>query len=226
MAYDAAHQQHLEWLQAQLAQQESKLAEAQALVAQLQESVAYFSNAIAVVRKSEPNPTQTEELPKQSSFTINARKEVAGLFTENGNLNGGETTSRIISENEAPEPEDSWEGEDTEDPSKRNPKDMLLPQFKGQTLGDIAEKKLKASPGRPLSPDELTEMIFATTTEDEYFRARNSLSTELRRGAKEGRWKKVGRGIFVIDVQPEANILSTEPQQRSYTMNIAETLDS
>jgi hypothetical protein len=226
MVYDAAHQQHLEWLQAQLAQQDSKLAEAQAIVAQLQESVAYFRNAIAVVRTSEPNLTLTEKLPEQSSFTTNGTKEVVGLVTENGNLNGGETASIIISDNEDSDLKDDREGKETEEANKRSPKDMLLAEFREQTLGDIAEKKLKASGGKPLSSDELTEMIFETRSKDEYFRARNSLSAELRRGAKEGRWKKDGRGIFVIDVQPEANILSTEPQQRLYTLNSAKTLDS
>jgi hypothetical protein len=226
MVYDAAHQQHLEWLQAQLAQQDSKLAEAQAIVAQLQESVAYFRNAIAVVRRSEPNLTLTEKLPEQSSFTTNGTKEVVGLVTENGNLNGGETASIIISDNEDSDLKDDREGKETEEANKRSPKDMLLAEFREQTLGDIAEKKLKASGGKPLSSDELTEMIFETRSKDEYFRARNSLSAELRRGAKEERWKKVGRGIFVIDVQPEANILSTEPQQKLYTLNSAKTLDS
>ena len=226
MVYDAAHQQHLEWLQAQLAQQDSKLAEAQAIVAQLQESVAYFRNAIAVVRTSEPNLTLTEKLPEQSSFTTNGTKEVVGLVTENGNLNGGETASIIISDNEDSDLKDDREGKETEEANKRSPKDMLLAEFREQTLGDIAEEKLKASGGKPLSSDELTEMIFETRSKDEYFRARNSLSAELRRGAKEGRWKKVGRGIFVIDVQPEANILSTEPQQKLYTLNSAKTLDS
>jgi len=226
MVYDAAHQQHLEWLQAQLAQQDSKLAEAQAIVAQLQESVAYFRNAIAVVRTSEPNLTLTEKLPEQSSFTTNGTKEVVGLVTENGNLNGGETASIIISDNEDSDLKDDREGKETEEANKRSPKDMLLAEFREQTLGDIAEEKLKASGGKPLSSDELTEMIFETRSKDEYFRARNSLSAELRRGAKEERWKKVGRGIFVIDVQPEANILSTEPQQKLYTLNSAKTLDS
>jgi hypothetical protein len=226
MAYDAAHQQHLEWLQDQLAQQESKLAEAQAIVAQLQESVAYFRDAIAVVRRSEPNLTLTEKLPEQSSFTTNGTKEVVGLVTENGNLNGGETASIIISDNEDSDLKDDREGKETEEANKRSPKDMLLAEFREQTLGDIAQKKLKASGGKPLSSDELTEMIFETRSKDEYFRARNSLSAELRRGANEKRWKKVGRGIFVIDLQSEANSLSTEPQQRLYTLNSAETLDS
>jgi hypothetical protein len=226
MAYDAAHQQHLQWLQAQLIQQESKLAEAQAIVAQLQESVAYFREAIALVSRSEQNPTLTEKLPEQYSLTTNGRKEVVGLFTENGILNGGEIASTNISDNEDSKLEDDREGKETEETNKRSPKEMLLPQFREQTLGDIAEKKLKASAGKSLSSDELAKMMFETRSEDEYSRARNSLSAELRRGANEGRWKKVGRGIFVIEVQPEPNILSTEAQQRLYTANSAETLDS
>ncbi len=99
---------------------------------------------------------------------------------------------------------------DKENKNKRSPKDMLLPKYKGQTLGDIAEKILN-SVKQSLDVDSITEVIFDTQNGDEYFRARNSLATELRRGAKDGRWQKTSPGCFqAIGVEPPTRSIYPE----------------
>jgi hypothetical protein len=52
---------------------------------------------------------------------------------------------------------------------------------------------------RLLTTNELTRLIYETKTDDEFDRARNSLSSELRSGMKvqNSRWKKVGRNAYI-----------------------------
>ncbi len=81
---------------------------------------------------------------------------------------------------------------------KRTPMDMVRSQFKGMKLGDIAEGVLKEN-SRLLTTNELTRLIYDTKTDDEFDRARNSLSSELRSGVRlqNPRWKKVGRNAYI-----------------------------
>lgn len=80
---------------------------------------------------------------------------------------------------------------------KRTPMDMVRPEFKGLKLGDIITKVLNKNPGL-LTTNELTRLIYRTATDDEFDRARNSLSSELRSELKlqNPRWKKVGRNAY------------------------------
>jgi len=85
---------------------------------------------------------------------------------------------------------------------KRNPMDMVKPQFKGIQLGDIVELILKQN-RKPLTTSELSRMIYDTNDKDEFARARNSLSAELRSGASKEppRWLKRGRSTYVARSQ-------------------------
>ena len=79
----------------------------------------------------------------------------------------------------------------------RNPMAMLRDEYKGLKLGDIAAKVLNAAPS-PLTTTQLTREIYCPLSNDEFERARNSLSTELRVGAKSKspRWRKCGRYAY------------------------------
>jgi len=79
----------------------------------------------------------------------------------------------------------------------RNPMAMLRDEYKGLKLGDIAAKVLNAAPS-PLTTTQLTREIYCPLSNDEFERARNSLSTELRVGAKSDnpRWRKCGRYAY------------------------------
>ena len=46
------------------------------------------------------------------------------------------------------------------------------------------------------SAENITEMFYDTKTEEEFRKAKNSIAAQLRRGAEEGRWQKIGRGFF------------------------------
>jgi len=79
----------------------------------------------------------------------------------------------------------------------RSPMEMLRDEHKGMRLGDIIAKVLNDR-SAPLTTAELTRLIYDAESEDEFNRARNSLSTELRVGAKgeNPKWQKVGRYAY------------------------------
>jgi hypothetical protein len=90
----------------------------------------------------------------------------------------------------------------------RNPMAMLRDEYKGLKLGDIAAKVLNDSPS-PLTMTQLTSKIYCPLSNDEFERARNSLSTELRVGAKSDnpRWRKCGRYAYSgLHFLPEASM--------------------
>ena len=82
-------------------------------------------------------------------------------------------------------------------PGKRNPTEMLRDEYKGMKLGDIAAKVLSDKQS-PMTTTELSRIIYNAESDDELGRARNSLSTELRAGAKarNPRWRKIGRYAY------------------------------
>jgi uncharacterized coiled-coil protein SlyX len=220
MTHHRAHHQHIEWLEVQLAQQkqeltaaEDKLAEVKALVEQKQDSVAYFQRELERVTSN-----ALVEATVETSSSHSGSQVAWNISTEIRNQNGSQATSdtsRCEDENfDSEEFEDEgYEDEEFENLNKRNPKDMLRAEFKSMTLGDAAETIL-AQYRYPLNPEQIAAKMFEPQSEDEHLRARNSLATELRRGAKDGRWKKIGRGLFVSnDIQAEA--LATKPEQLS-----------
>lgn len=82
---------------------------------------------------------------------------------------------------------------------------MIRAEYKGMKLGDIAAKVLSAETA-PLTTTQLTQRIYCTSSDDEFERARNSLSTELRVGAKSNnpRWRKCGRYAYCgLHIHPE-----------------------
>lgn len=80
---------------------------------------------------------------------------------------------------------------------ERSPMEMLRSQYKGMKLGDIAARVLEEQRA-PLTTTELSQIIYDVKSDDELYRARNSLSGELRSGAKchNPRWRKVGRYAY------------------------------
>lgn len=79
----------------------------------------------------------------------------------------------------------------------RSPMEMLRPQFKGMQLGDIVELVLDNSQ-QPLTITEIGRIIYDSNDKEEFARARNSLSAELRSGATKtpARWIKKGRSAY------------------------------
>ncbi|PZO20893.1 MAG: hypothetical protein DCF25_05955 [Leptolyngbya foveolarum] len=79
----------------------------------------------------------------------------------------------------------------------RSPMDMLRNEFKGMRLGNIAAQVLDEH-SISLTTTELARLIYETKNSDEFSRARNSLSAELRTGVRDShpRWKKIGRNAY------------------------------
>lgn len=198
--YYAAREEHLEWLKKQLAKEEAELVDAEARVIELRGSVAYYKHAIEQLSPTASHsdsslPNNSQQGDTSSSEESNSRQVRTNLLPE-GNLRllGEQDDDDDFADNDFEEGGDSGFEEGGE--SKRNPKDMLKPNFKGKTLGEIAELFLNHAKGRSLKPEFIAQNIFEFSSEEEFQRAKNSLATELRRGAREGRWEKHSRGRF------------------------------
>lgn len=143
--------------------------------------------------------SELQDWPRQSMISDSVAESIAIATLEQENYE----ENQDYEEDEENEEDESIE-EETENPNQRNPKDMFKPEFSRKTLGDAALMILDSC-NHPLHSDEITKRLFDYRSEDEYQRAKNSLSTELRRGAKEGRWKKIERGFFAGNSFNEEN---------------------
>lgn len=194
MAHDDPRQKLIALVKEQLAQEESKLAETEARLvqlredlAQLQDSVAFFRNELVRLMGDE-----AESAPGE----INGGGSELSIYTETGEPNGGQSTSSSFSEDEDIEGQDLEDDETGDEGSKRNPKQMLRPEYARMKMAAAAQVILDRYKA-PLTAEYIAKIMFEEGSDEENFRAKNSLSAELRRGAKDGRWRKLGRGLFV-----------------------------
>ncbi|NET67990.1 MAG: hypothetical protein F6K63_27835 [Moorea sp. SIO1G6] len=203
MNIKSAQEDHINWIKTRLEQTQQELAEAEAnllklnnLVEQKRANVAYFKDkleaelssndidivadiAIALHEKTEVNSNHLSE----QNTTVNSNGNVGKV-----NFFDDELEEKSFEENQIKNQED-------EEGDKRNPRDMLYPEFRGKTFCEAVEIILDNF-AAPVNREQIVSRLFDAKSDDEQLRAKNSLSTELRRGAKEGRWKKVGRGLF------------------------------
>ncbi|MBH8567170.1 hypothetical protein I8748_34330 [Nostoc sp. CENA67] len=175
MSYDTARQQHIRWLHKQIEEKMSALTEAEVRVSQLRADIEYFKLMLNIHEKA-----NTDALSQDTSIMLNSDQ------SSNGESNQSQTNNLIFADNTK-----YGVGDD----NKRSPKEMLRAEFANKTLAEVAEIVLNRR-NEALTADEIARAIFITQDNDEYVRARNSLSTELRRGAREGRWQQIGRGSF------------------------------
>jgi hypothetical protein len=79
----------------------------------------------------------------------------------------------------------------------RMPADMVRVEYKGMKLADIIATVLAKS-SSPLTPKDVTALIYDTNSPEEFDRARSSVSTEMRSGAKgqAPKWQKIGRSAY------------------------------
>lgn len=78
----------------------------------------------------------------------------------------------------------------------------LLPQFEGYSLIESIGQVMSRQPENIFSPNALIGVLFVSSlTNDQYATAKRSLTAELSRGAKEGRWYKLPktRGKYRFD---------------------------
>ncbi|WP_424099325.1 hypothetical protein [Moorena producens] len=198
------HEELITWIKTRLEQTQRELTEAEAnlvevktLVEQKRANVAYLQNKLE-------DELSTNELAAEISSALLEDLEVNGNLlseqapTANPSANSGNVGQPTFFDDESEKEsfeENERENQDDRESHKRNPRDMLYREFRGQTLGEAAEIILDSF-AYPVTPEQIASRLFDPKSDDEQLRAKNSLSTELRRGAKEGRWKKVGRGLF------------------------------
>jgi hypothetical protein len=201
MAQDVAHEQHVKWLKEQIDQQKLELAEVKAKALLLEASIAYYEHMLGV-----------------------AHQEVASTMlseTEALTLNGGQVASTSsLAADEHPKgglPNISLASEDaslkkasSQNRHHRSPMDMKRPQYVGVSFAESIEKILNDRQ-QPMLVDQIVEAIFDAASEEEFWRAKNSLSVELRRGAQPPykRWKKLSRNIYASNSFNEQSASNT-----------------
>lgn len=84
------------------------------------------------------------------------------------------------------------------------PENWLFPQYKLVGSTKAIEQILKERK-EPIEIEDLVKELYDTRSEDEFKRARNSLSAGLRRGAEEGAWKKFGRSYYAANSVDSTN---------------------
>lgn len=198
MAHNSARQQLIEWLEHQLSGKQQELTEAEAQIAKLRASIEQTKADIAFLEQrlfAETSVVPLEEVDSERG-DLRANGYLPDLRESENN---GESVNSTNNWQEVFEDEDlDLEKNGVHEPAKRNPKEMMRAEFTGMTLGDAAQKIMEAY-RYPMSTKQVAETMFETNSEDEALRAKNSLSTELRRGANEGRWQKRERGLFALN---------------------------
>ncbi|MEG4520679.1 MULTISPECIES: hypothetical protein [unclassified Microcoleus] len=226
MAQDVAHEQHVKWLKEQIDQQKSELAEVEAKAVQLKASIVYYEHMLAVAHQ-EVASTLTDIPSETEALALNGG-QVASTSSLAGDedLKGGLPNISLASEDA------SLEKASSQNRPQRSPMDMKRPLYVGLTFAESIEKILNDRQ-QPMLVDQIVEVIFDTESAEEFWRAKNSLSVELRRGAEPQykRWKKLSRNIYASNSFNEQSASNTgssimTPQMRFSLTNSDDALSS
>ncbi|MBW4648061.1 MAG: hypothetical protein KME06_05090 [Kastovskya adunca ATA6-11-RM4] len=177
-----------------------KIDEAKALVMRLKKSVGYYTFLLNLVK------TVTRDTPPEPQFReyIPESRENSDFSSTFNFLFGHD---ELDEDDELDEENDEKEIKLFEDEEKLVPRDFIKPEFKEMTQ-ETALLKLLESYDEPRTSTEVAESLYETTSGEDFKRARSSIAVALRVGAEQGKWKKVGRGIFAShrvasDIQEE-----------------------
>jgi hypothetical protein len=200
MAQDVAHEQHVKWLKEQIDQQKSELAEVEAKAVKLRASIVYYEGMLALVAPEEVALTPTQMLSETEALTLNGgRVASTSSLGADEHLKGGLPNISLASEDA------SLEKASSQNRHQRSPMEMKRPQYVGLTFAESIEKVLNDRQ-QPMLVDQIVEAIFDAESEEELWRAKNSLSVELRRGK---RWKKLSRNIYASNSFNEQSASNT-----------------
>ena len=148
-------------------------------------------------------------LQKKKAELVEKREDVRHLMLQNSAMQSHvdmlkkilkQITEEVITEDDLSDMAESDHSNGQK--LRRNPMEMIKPQFKSMHLGDIVEMLLIESK-KPMTIAEISRIIYDTDDKQELARARNSLSAELRSGAAKEppRWLKRGRATYVARSQ-------------------------
>ena len=227
MAQDVAREQVVKLLKENIAQHKSELAQVQAKAEQLKENIVSYERMLALVAPEEVALTPTQMLSETEALTLNGGQvaSTSSLGAEE-HLKGGLAHCSLASEDA------SLEKASSQNRPQRSPMEMKRPQYVGLTFAESIEKVLNDRQ-QPMLVNEIVEAIFDAESEEEFWRAKNSLSVELRRGAEPQykRWKKLFRNIYAsnsFNQQSASNTGSSimTPQMRLSLTNSDDSLSS
>ena len=195
MAQDVGREQHVKWLKEQINQQKSELAEVQAEAVKLKASIVYYEGMLALVAPDEVASTPTDVVSETETLALNVG-QVALTSSLGADKHLKEGLANVSSAFE----DASLEKASSQNKHQRNPVQMKRPQYLGLTFTESIEKVLNDRQ-EPMLVDRIVEAIFDAEPGEEFFRAKNSLSVELRRGAEtHKRWKKLSRNIYASNL--------------------------
>ncbi|NEO18724.1 MULTISPECIES: hypothetical protein [unclassified Moorena] len=214
MNLKSAQEDHINWIKTQLEQTQRELTEAEAnlvevkaLVEQKRANVAYYQNKLEAELSSNDIAAENDDIAAENDdiaaeissafreLEVNANHLSEQAPTVNSSGNVGQVTFVDEELEEESFEENQRENQDDEEGNKRNPRDMLYPEFRGKTFGEAVEIILDKF-AAPVNRKQIASRLFDAKSEHEQLRATNSLANQLHQGVKEGRWKKVGRGLF------------------------------
>jgi len=185
-------------------QQKSELAEVQAKAVQLKASIVYYEGMLALVAPEEVALTPTQMLSETEALTLNGGQvaSTSSLGAEE-HLKGGLANFSLAFKDA------DLEKASSQNRHQRNPVEMKRPQYVGLTFAESIEKVLNDRQ-KPMLVDHIVEAIFDAESEEELWRAKNSLSVELRRGAvTHKKWKKVARKTYASNSFNEQSASNT-----------------
>ena len=108
----------------------------------------------------------------------------------------------------------------------KKPMDMLRSKFKQiysnkpqiENMKDLLELFFEQNKSLGyISLEQITQMLYNTENDEEFKTARNSIAVQLRRGADEGRWQKIGRGNFASSNYNNPEAVSSSLDRKSET---------
>jgi|SRR6476661_8278358 len=201
MAQDFAREQHVKWLKEQ--------------IKQLKASLVYYEGILALVAPDEVASTPTDVVSETETLTWNGGQVAStSSLDADEHLKGGLARFNLASEDA------SLEKPSSQNRHQRSPMEMKRPQYEGLTFAKSIERVLN-SRQESMRVDQIVEAIFDVASEEEFWRAKNSLSVELRRGVQpqHKRWKKLGRNLYAsnsFNEQSASNTASSimTPQRR------------
>jgi hypothetical protein len=204
MAQDVAREQVVKLLKENIAQHKSELAQVQAKAEQLKENIVSYERMLARVAPEEVALTPTQMLSETEALTLNGGQvaSTSSLGAEE-HLKGGLANFSLAFKDA------DLEKASSQNRHQRNPVEMKRPQYVGLTFAESIEKVLNDRQ-KPMLVDHIVEAIFDAESEEELWRAKNSLSVELRRGAvTHKKWKKVARKTYASNSFNEQSASNT-----------------
>jgi hypothetical protein len=169
-------------------------------VTQIEERCGHYAGLIAdqeskiveIQDEVKINRARLEEL--QKSLEIYKTISVSLPAKEQGISATHEPPPRLVQRSDVAEAR----SEPTLSMATRDPIQMLRPQFAGKSMGQIILSILGET-NAPMEPQDVAKAAYSTDTEEEFIRARNSISVALRTGAGRKGWRKLGRGLFELE---------------------------